>query len=101
MPVPDTGVVECGNPVGSAAGKARNYARPVYLLTGQITVTGGINGSADTVAVKTPEVYTPDINWATRTYGAGAGSWETIEESAGVARTITRSPCYPTEVSRC
>ena len=77
---------DAGARQGSATNKRRKYACPVYLPTGQIIVTGGINGDDDDDAVKTPEVYTPDINWATRTYGAGAGTWETIEENAAIAR---------------
>lgn len=70
----------------SAAGKAREFVCPVYLPTGQIIVTGGINGSLDTDAVKVPEVYTPDIDWTTLAYGAGTGTWATIEEPAQIAR---------------
>lgn len=75
-----------GTRQGSAAGKRRNFACPVYLPTGQIIVTGGIAGSLDIDAVKVPEVYTPDINWTTRTYNLGPGTWATIEEPAQVAR---------------
>ena len=75
-----------GTRQGSAAGKARTFSCPIYLPTGQIFVPGGINGSADTAAVKTPEIYTPDIDWAARTYGPGAGAWATVEEPAQIAR---------------
>ena len=78
--------VNAGTRQGSAAGKARNFACPVYLPTGQILISGGINGGQDSAAVKEPEVYTPDINWATRTYNAGPGTWQTIEDPATVAR---------------
>ena len=70
---------------GSAAGKARNFSVPAYLPTGQICVSGGINGSNDTDAVKEPEIYTPGIDWAARTY-TGLGSWQTVAEPAQVAR---------------
>ena len=75
-----------GTRTGSAAGKARAFACPVYLPTGQILITGGINGGSDSAGVKVPEVYTPNINWGTRTYTAGPGSWQTIEEPAQIAR---------------
>lgn len=75
-----------GTRQGSAAGKAREYACPVYLPTGQILISGGINGTQDSAAVREPEVYTPDINWATRTYNAGPGTWQTVEEPATVPR---------------
>jgi hypothetical protein len=71
---------------GSAAGKQRRFSCPVYLPTGQILVSGGINDSVDTAAVKEPEIYTPDINWSARSYGANQGSWQTVNEPAAVAR---------------
>jgi hypothetical protein len=83
-PTPSWG--PAGTRQGSAAGKARTFSCPVYLPTGQVLVSGGINGVADTAAVKTPEIYTPDINWTTRAYNAGPGSWQTVEESAQIAR---------------
>ena len=78
--------VNAGTRQGSAAGKARTYAVPVYLPTGQIFVAGGINGSQDTQAVLEPEVFTPNVDWATRAYNAGDGSWQTLEEPATHAR---------------
>jgi hypothetical protein len=78
--------IDAGTRQGSAAGKERNYACPVYLPTGQILVSGGINGGQDSAAVKEPEIYTPDINWNTRAYSAGAGSWQTVEQPAQTAR---------------
>ncbi|HEX2209100.1 MAG TPA: galactose oxidase early set domain-containing protein [Longimicrobium sp.] len=84
-----------GNRTGSAEGKSRRFACPVYLPTGQILVTGGINGSDDDQAVRTPELFTPDIDWTALTYnppGPGEqiedtiGTWQTIEEEARVAR---------------
>jgi hypothetical protein len=83
-PTPSWG--DAGTRQGSAANKARTFSCPVYLPTGQVLVSGGINGSADTAAVKTPEIYTPDINWNTRTYNAGQGTWQTVEEAAQIAR---------------
>jgi hypothetical protein len=78
--------VNAGARQGSAAGKSRTFACPVYLPTGQVLVSGGINGIDDASAVKEPEIYTPDINWTTRTYGAGAGTWQTVAEPAQIAR---------------
>ena len=72
---------------GSASVKARTFSCPVYLPTGQILISGGINGSSDTAAVKEPEIFTPNIDWATRSYNAGdVGTWVTIEEPAQIAR---------------
>ncbi|WNG47407.1 DUF1929 domain-containing protein [Archangium minus] len=76
-----------GTRTGSAAGKARNFSCPVYLPTGQILVSGGINGTSDSDAVREPEIYTPDIDWTARSYGPGQGAWLTLEgEPAQVAR---------------
>lgn len=84
---PTPGWRNAGARTGSAAGTARRYACPVYLPTGQIIVTGGINGGDDDDAVKRPEVYTPQIDWATRSYTAGGGTWQTLEgDQAQVAR---------------
>ena len=77
-----------GTRQGSAAGKQRQFACPTYLPTGQILVTGGIDGRQDAQAVKEPEIYTPDINWSTLTYNAGPGTWQTLPaaEAAQIAR---------------
>lgn len=67
--------------------KRREFSCPVYLPTGQILVTGGIDGTDDTDAVKEPELFTPNIDWATLQYDAGAiGTWQTINEPAQKAR---------------
>lgn len=92
----------CGNRTGSAAGTARRFACPVFLPTGQVLVSGGINvlqvgqPVPDTLAVKLPEIFTPNIDWGTLTYNpppAGQqiedtiGTWQTLEgEEARVAR---------------
>ena len=76
---------------GSAAGKRRNHACAVLLPTGQVPLTGGGSGGMVSqiggpfVPVMEPELYTPDIDWSTRTF-TGPGSWATINESANVAR---------------
>ena len=76
-----------GTRQGSAAPKARRFACAVYLPTGQIFLSGGINGGfSDANAVHEPELYTPDIDWGARSYNAGAGAWQTIEESARIPR---------------
>ena len=63
-------------------------------------VSGGINGGADTAAVKTPEIYTPDINWATRSYNAGRGHGRPSRNPPRSPATITPSPCFcPTAAS--
>ena len=86
-----TGWQQAGSRTGSAAGKQRIYSCPVYLPTGQILTTGGIDGSTgsrdDANAVLEPELFTPNIDWAARNYGAGdIGTWQTIGESAQKAR---------------
>lgn len=67
--------------------KRRVFSCPVYLPTGQIFVSGGIDGGDDDDAVKEPEIFTPNVDWATRQYAAGGiGTWQTINEAAQKAR---------------
>ncbi len=76
-----------GTRQGAAAGKRRNYVCPVYLPTGEIFVSGGINGTDDDDAVKTPEIFTPNINWTDLEYQSGAvGTWQTLNEAASIPR---------------
>lgn len=78
---------QAGSRTGSAAGKQRVYSCPVYLPTGQILMTGGIDGRDDTDAVLEPELFTPNVDWAAREYEVGdIGTWQTIDESAQKAR---------------
>ena len=70
----------------AVADKQRRYACPVYLPTGQIFLSGGIDGGSDTDAVLEPEVFTPGIDWNTLEYSGPIGSWELIDESAQKAR---------------
>ncbi|WP_327096090.1 galactose oxidase early set domain-containing protein [Nocardia vinacea] len=84
---------DAGDRTGTAEGKRRVFSCPVYLPTGQIFVSGGINddltpsGRDDDNAVKEPELFTPNIDWSNLEYRAGAvGEWDTIEEPAQKAR---------------
>lgn len=71
---------------GTAAGKQRRFACSVILPTGEIFVSGGINGgSSDADAVKEGEIYNPGIDWTTGQYTA-PDSWATTDAS-----TITRN----------
>ncbi|MGL5816777.1 MAG: galactose oxidase-like domain-containing protein [Phycicoccus sp.] len=84
-----------GTPTWRAAGtrqspmntRRRAFSCPVYLPTGEIFVSGGIDGGDDDDAVLQPEVFTPGIDWSTRAYtGAGIGTWRTVAEPAQKAR---------------
>lgn len=79
---------DAGARQGTASGKLRNYACPVYLPTGQILVSGGINGGQDSQAVKEPEIFTPNLDSSNSQYQAGGiGTWQTVEsEPAQKAR---------------
>jgi hypothetical protein len=70
---------------GSAAGQQRRFACAVLLPTGDVFVSGGIDGgTSDSDAVRDAELYSPGINWSTGQY-TGAESWTTVE-AAAVAR---------------
>jgi len=59
---------------GAAAGRERRFACAVMLPTGDIFVTGGINGStSDVDAVLEAEIYSPGIDWNTGEYTAQEG----------------------------
>ena len=78
---------DAGTRQGSADGKRRTFSCPVYLPTGQIFVSGGIDGSDDVQAVKEPETFTPNVDWSALSYAPGTiGTWATIEDPAEQAR---------------
>lgn len=78
---------DAGTRQGSAATKRRVFACPVYLPTGQIFVSGGINGTLDSQAVKEPEIFTPNVDASNSAYQPGdIGTWQTIAEAADRAR---------------
>lgn len=69
---------------GAAAGKERRFSCAVLLPTGEVFVSGGINGgSSDGDAVLQGEIYNPGINWATGLYSV-ADSWATVDASTVV-----------------
>ena len=55
--------------------RQRVYSNMVVLPTGQICVTGGVNVVDPEDGLNQAEIYTPDINWTTNTYGSGGGTW--------------------------
>lgn len=60
---------------GAAAGRRRRFSCAVMLPTGDVFVTGGINGgSSDADAVLEAEIYNPGIDWNTGQYTA-VESW--------------------------
>lgn len=70
---------------GAAAGRQRRFACAVILPTGDVFVSGGINGgAADSNAVREGEIYSPGIDWNTGQY-AGPDSWQSTD-AATVAR---------------
>lgn len=70
---------------GAAANKQRRFACSVMLPTGDVFVSGGINGgTSDGAAVREGEIYTPGIDWNTGLYTA-ADSWVSTD-AAAVAR---------------
>jgi hypothetical protein len=64
---------------GAAAGRERRFACAVTLPTGDVFVTGGIDGgTSDTDAVLEAEIYGPGIDWNTGLYTA-AESWASTD----------------------
>lgn len=70
---------------GATAGRQRRFACSVQLPTGDVFISGGINGgSSDADAVREGEIYSPGIDWNTGSYTA-AESWVS-NDAATVAR---------------
>jgi len=71
---------------GAAAGRERRFACAVLLPTGDVFVTGGIDGgTSDANAVREGEIYSPGIDWNTGQYTA-TESWTSTD-----AATVTRN----------
>jgi hypothetical protein len=71
---------------GAAAGRLRRFACSVLLPTGDVFISGGINGSnSDADAVREGEIYGPGIDWNSGQYTA-AESWTSTD-----AATVTRN----------
>jgi Domain of unknown function (DUF1929) len=70
---------------GAAAGKERRFACAVILPTGQVFISGGIDGGrSDSDAVREGEIYDAGIDWNTGQY-SNPDSWQTVE-AADVVR---------------
>lgn len=70
----------------SLATRARTYSNSVILPTGQVCVVGGMANVDPEDPVLQAEIYTPDIDWTTNSYGAGGGTWSLDSSSAINAR---------------
>ncbi|MEU2032596.1 galactose oxidase-like domain-containing protein [Nocardia amamiensis] len=69
---------------GAAAGKQRRFACAVILPTGEVFVSGGVNGgNSDTNGVRDGEIYNPGIDWSTGQFTL-PDSWATVEASTVV-----------------
>jgi hypothetical protein len=73
---------QAGTRQGAAAGRVRENLVAVLLPTGQVFLSGGDETVNPEAPVLEPEIYTPDIDWSTNTYGTGPGSWESKEPAA-------------------
>lgn len=71
---------------GAAAGRQRRFSCSVMLPTGDVFISGGINGgNSDSDAVREGEIYSPGIDWTTGLYTA-TESWVSTD-----AATVTRN----------
>lgn len=70
----------------SLAARTRTYSNSVILPTGQICVVGGMATVDPEDPVLQAEIYTPDIDWTTNSYGPGNGSWSVDVSTAINAR---------------
>jgi hypothetical protein len=69
---------------GAAAGTQRRFACAVLLPTGDVFISGGINGgSSDSSAVREGEIYSPGIDWNAGQYSL-ADAWQSVEAAAVV-----------------
>jgi hypothetical protein len=76
---------------GAAAGRVRRNLCGVLLPTGEVFLSGGITpdssgNTPDSNAVKTGEIYSPGINWATGAYSAPSAQRWVSTDAAAVAR---------------
>ncbi|MGQ0712829.1 MAG: galactose oxidase-like domain-containing protein [Gemmatimonadaceae bacterium] len=73
---------------GNAAGRQREFGCAVLMPTGEVFVTGGVQTVNPEAGVLEPEIYTPGINWTTRTYtdeaggGVPLGAWQSLDADA-------------------
>jgi hypothetical protein len=71
---------QAGTRQGAAANRVRENVVAVLLPTGQVFLSGGDETvTPSETPVLEPEIYTPDIDWAAGTYGAGGGTWQSKE----------------------
>ncbi len=75
-----------GNRDPSLSSRARTYSNSVILPTGQICIVGGMATVEPEDPVLQAEIYTPDIDWATNSYGPGNGTWSLDASNAINAR---------------
>ncbi len=68
--------------MGTLAGVGRTNSNATLLPTGDVVVTGGANPDNDQTSVNNPEIYRTPLNRAARTYQAGVGFSETINDPA-------------------
>jgi hypothetical protein len=67
---------------GAAGGRQRRFACSVMLPTGEVFVTGGIDGGiSDGAAVREAEIYSPGIDWNTGQYTAPE-SWASTDPAS-------------------
>ena len=59
----------------AVAGRARLNGNAVLLPTGQVCEVGGVANTNPEDPMGQVELYAPDIDWATNSYGSGGGSW--------------------------
>jgi hypothetical protein len=59
----------------AVAARQRVYGQMVVLPTGQVCAVGGVNVVNPEDPVNQAEIYTPDIDWTTNSYGSGGGAW--------------------------
>jgi hypothetical protein len=66
---------------GAAAGRQRRFSCVVILPTGDVFVSGGINGGSDDAnAVLEGEIYSPGIDWAAGQFSL-PDSWQSVEQA--------------------
>ena len=67
----------------AVSSRARIYGQAVLLPTGQVCAVGGVANVNPEDPMGQAEIFTPDIDWTTNTYGGGPGSWS-LEPGAAV-----------------
>jgi len=82
---------DTGPRAAAVAARGREYCNMVLLPTGQVCVVGGMHVVKPEDPVNQAEIFTPDINWASHTYGGGNGSW-----SVGVGNALNNRNYHST-----